>query len=173
GAGDLVVPALLLRVECRPDHTDEERDTGDEEPDVAEERADEVELRAVCLHDSDVERAHPNGLSLAVARPEVAEIDHTEQCVEAASRGLVPLVQDRVQDRPDDAETDEVDEDREETRPPTGFFGRGCHRHGRCRHVCFQPPSWRRTIRRMANLLGPSSHCWRYVTARTLTFHRV
>src|SRR5205085_5601932 len=60
GAGDLVVPALLLRIEGCPDHADEEREARDEQADVPEERADQIELSAVRLDHADVERAHPD-----------------------------------------------------------------------------------------------------------------
>src|SRR5688572_28737554 len=55
GAGDLVVPALLLCIECRPDHADEEHHQRDDEPDEAKERAAVVQVRTVGLHHADVE----------------------------------------------------------------------------------------------------------------------
>src|SRR4029079_9402269 len=115
------------------DHADEETRDGDDEADVADERPDQIELRAVRLHDADVERAHAERLALAVCRPEVAEVRDADQRLEAAC-GRTPRsarVEDSREEAADDPEADRVDEDREEARAKTGFLSGRRGRHGR------------------------------------------
>src|SRR5207247_5116899 len=123
GACDLVVPALLVRVERGPDDADEDGRARDNETDVAQERANEVELRAVRLDDLDLQCAHPKGLALSVRGPEVHEVDDAEERLESARRRRVTAVEDAGENAVHDREADEVDEHREEASPPPCLVG--------------------------------------------------
>src|SRR6266545_1456171 len=89
GAGDLVVPTLLVGVERHPDDPDEDDDDAEDEPDVAEERVHERELGAGGLHDADVERAITEGLAVSVGGPEVHEVREADERLEPRPAALI------------------------------------------------------------------------------------
>src|SRR5207245_4613064 len=109
GGGDLVIPALLLGVEGGPDQSDPERDRGDDEADITNQRLDKGELGTVGLDDFELQDAHADGLTAAVARPEADEVDQTDELSEAISGDRRVERQDAVQDGAHDDNDDHVD----------------------------------------------------------------
>src|SRR6185503_7713653 len=96
--------------------------------------ADRIEVRAVGLHDADVQRAAPERLTLSARGPEVRAVRRADEQVERAARGRVSP-DDRARDRGNDEDAEEVDEDREGTRPPAGLLRRGPFTRRRRRHL--------------------------------------
>src|SRR5258708_39522382 len=121
GARDLVVPALLVRVEGDPDDADEDDDAAQDEADVADERIHERELGTGGLHDADPEDPAARGLPVAVRRPEVEVVGETEERREAIPSDGVTAEDEPVQDARDDGHGYTVDHDRGQAPPETGL----------------------------------------------------
>src|SRR5206468_7819589 len=124
GASDLVVPALLVGVECGPDDTDEDARDGDDQSDVTDERLKDRQRRSVGPYDFDIQHAHPERLPATLRRPEVAEVQNADQRLDRAP-ARVERIGTRVDETSDDvrhdADTYAVDEDREESDPEARF----------------------------------------------------
>src|SRR5437764_5317453 len=105
--GDLVVPALLVRVPQDPEHAEEDDEGAEQEADVAHDAGANRQRRSVGPRDFDVHRTIPKGL--AAGRPEVNEIDGPR---DRPQPGQV----DKVENRPKDRYQDAVDEDGHEAR---------------------------------------------------------
>src|SRR5207244_6886842 len=132
GAGDLVMPALLVRIEGRPDEADPEAYRRHDEADVTDEGADEVEHGAVGLDHLELEHAHPESLPAAIAGPEedvVQEAQQSGRTLLGHDAAIRPGGHDRIgQEASDETDDQAVDDDRDETDPESGLLLRR-HRH--------------------------------------------
>src|SRR5438045_735784 len=137
-ACDLVVPALLVRVERDPDHSDEDADEAEDEADVAEERIGERELAAVRLHHAELHHPVAHGLAMPVGGPEIHRVGQADQGVESVPAHGVTREQDAVQDAGQDRQDDAIDEERHDPDPESGLCA---HRNGgRASNCGHEPP---------------------------------
>src|SRR6266571_2260291 len=119
---DLVVPALLVRVEGCPDETDQQDDSREDEPDIADQRLAEAQVRAIGANNTDVEQLATKGLAGpgTTVGPEIDVIDQSKEDLKATTAIRIEI-QDGTNYGGDDADDDPVDEDGHESNPKTRF----------------------------------------------------
>src|SRR6266542_4164215 len=103
GIRELVVPALLVRIESDPNDADEEREQPEIEADPPHERPRDADVVPVRPDDPQLQCAHAEGLSVSETRPEVQEVRDPDHAADDI-RYRDPIVGGRLHRERDDPE---------------------------------------------------------------------